>query len=134
MKTRTVALLVSATVVVAGSAGFLGSRWLSGDETEPPGTIPSSSSPQVSEEVPEARDVNPSQLVRSTARVTKSLYGNLDGTGADEIVIVSKGRKIPDIDLHQVYVQVFRWDGTEWAEIFDAAETSPEPGVGPLVP
>ena len=135
MKTRTVALVVLATAVVAGSAGFLGSRWLSDNETEPQGATPSSSSPQASEsEVPDARGVNPSELARSKARVTKTLYGNLDGTGAEEIVIVSKGRKIPDIDLHQVYAQVFRWDGTEWAEIFDAAETSPKPGVDPLVP
>ena len=46
MKTRTVALVVFATVVVAGSAGFLGARWLDG--TEPQG-VTSSPGPQPSE-------------------------------------------------------------------------------------
>ena len=135
MKTRTVTLLLLATVVIAGSIGFLGSRWLSDNETEPHETAPSSPSPQPLEsEAPDAQGVDPSDLARPRARVTKTLYGNLDATGTDEIVIVSRGRKIPDIDLHQVYVQVFSWDGTEWAEIFDAAETAPRPGVDPLVP
>ena len=46
MKTRTVALVVFTTVVVAGSAGFLGARWL--DESEPQ-AVTSSPAPQPSE-------------------------------------------------------------------------------------
>src|SRR5687768_4076058 len=48
MKPRTLALLVFTTAVVAGG-GFLGSRWLSDNETEPRGPAPTSPSPQASE-------------------------------------------------------------------------------------
>lgn len=83
-------------------------------------------------ELPDARDANISQLLRTGATKEKVLYGEMNGRAPEEIAIASAEHQ--GANFAQKYVDVFSWNGSRWKRVFDATRYTPPGADGPLLP
>ncbi len=83
---------------------------------------------------PDPRSVPVESLLRPKTTAVRALYGDLDGDGAEEIVLASRAATPPPGAVRaQGYLDVFGWDGRVFVRVFAATEGAP-PGGGSRAP
>lgn len=120
------ALLVALSALLGGGAvwGWSAVVRPQADLEGGPTTAPSSLDPSPSPIQPEPESVDVATLLRDDTVAKRVLYGEIDGTPPEEIVVLSVDALAGD-RLPQNYVDVFQWTGDEWGSIFTATEFVP---------
>jgi len=100
--------------------------------TTAPATTEPSIPPPTTPAVPDPRGVPVSTLLRPGTSEVRTLYGDLNGDGVEEIVVAARRTTPPPgAVLAQGYLDVFSWNGRAFARVFAATKGAPQGGDVP---